>query len=76
MTLKYALAAALVVGFAGAAAAADGSQFVIIKDKNQHCRIVEQNLVSEDELGMQIGKQAYPSRDEANIDLKVVCDNT
>jgi len=74
MTFKYALAAALVVGFA--AAAADGSQFVIIKDKNQHCRVVEQNLVSEDELGMQIGKQAYPSRDEANIDLKVVCDNT
>jgi hypothetical protein len=76
MTLKYALAAALVVGFAAAAAAADGSQFVIIKDKNQHCRVVEQKLVSENELGMQIGKQAYPSEDEANIDLKVVCDNS
>jgi hypothetical protein len=74
MSLKYALAAALVVGFAGAAVAADGSQFVIIKDKNQHCRVIEQNLVSEDELGMQIGKQAYPTREEANIDVKVVCD--
>lgn len=72
--VKYTLAAALVLGFAGAAFAADGSQFVIIKDKNEHCRIVEQNLVSEDELGMQIGKQAYPSREEANIDLQVVCD--
>lgn len=76
MTVKFALAAAVVLGFAGAAYAADGSQFVIIKDKNQHCRVVEQNLVSEDELGMQIGKQAYPSLDEANIDLKVVCDNS
>jgi hypothetical protein len=76
MTVKFALAAAVVLGFAGAAYAADGSQFVIIKDKNQHCRVVDQNLVSEDELGMQIGKQAYPSMDEANIDLKVVCDNS
>ena len=42
----------------------------------QHCRVVEKNLVSEDELGMQIGKQGYPSMDEANIDLKVVCDNS
>lgn len=52
------------------------SQFVIIKDANKHCRVVEKSLVSEDELGMQIGKQAYPSMDEANIDLKVVCDNS
>lgn len=45
-------------------------------DANKHCRVVEKNLVSEDELGMQIGKQGYPSMDEANIDLKVVCDNS
>ena len=74
--LKFALTAAVVLGFAGAALAADASQFVIIKDKNQHCRVVEQNMVSEEELGMQVGKQAYPSMDEANIDLKVVCDNS
>lgn len=74
--MKYAIIAAVVLGFAGAAFAANGSQFVIIKDKNQHCRVVEQNLVSESELGMQVGKQAYPSLDEANIDLKVVCDNS
>jgi len=76
MTFKYALTAALVLGFAGAAFAADGSQFVIIKDKNKHCRIIEQNLVSEDQLTMQIGKQGYPTRDEANIDVKVLCDNS
>jgi hypothetical protein len=76
MTLKYVLATALVLGFAGTAIAADTSQFVIIKDANKHCRVVEKNLVSEDELGMQIGKQGYPSYDEANIDLKVVCDNS
>jgi hypothetical protein len=68
--VKYALAAALVIGFASAAVAADGSQFVIMKDKNQHCRIIEQHIVSEDELDMQIGQQAYPSRDEADIDVK------
>jgi len=76
MTLKYVVAAALVLGFAVPASADDTSQFVIIKDANKHCRVVEKNLVSEDELGMQIGKQAYPSMDEANIDLKVVCDNS
>jgi hypothetical protein len=76
MTLKFALAAALVVGFAGAAFAAQASQFVIIKDANKHCRVVEKNVVTEDQLTMQIGKQAYPSMDEANIDLKVVCDNS
>lgn len=48
---------------------------MIIKDKNQNCRVVEKNVVSEDELGMQVGKQAYPSFEEANIDLKVVCEN-
>jgi hypothetical protein len=76
MTLKFALAAALVVGFAGASLAANASQFVIIKDANKHCRVVEKNVVTEDQLTMQVGKQAYPSMDEANIDLKVVCDNS
>ena len=74
--LKSALTVAAVLGFAGAAFAADADQFVIIQDANKNCRVVEKNVVSEDELGMQIGKQAYPSREEANIDLKVVCDNT
>jgi hypothetical protein len=74
--LKSALTAAFVLGFAGAAFAADVGQFVIIQDANKNCRVVEKNVVSEAELGMQIGKQAYPSREEANIDLKVVCDNS
>jgi hypothetical protein len=74
--VKYALTAAIVLGFAGAALAANAGQFVIIKDKNQHCRVVEKNVVSEQELGMQIGKQAYPSEEEANIDVKVICDNS
>ena len=76
MTLKYVVAAAVVLGFAGAAYADDTSKFVIIKDANKHCRVVEKSVVSEAELGMQVGKQAYPSMDEANIDLKVVCDNS
>jgi len=72
--LKYALAAAVALGFAGSALAADAGQFVIIQDKNKNCRVVEKNLVSEDELTQQVGKQAYPSWEEANIDLKVVCE--
>ena len=74
--VKYTLAAALIFGFAGAAIAADASQFVIIKDANKHCRIIDKKLVSEDELGMQIGKQGYPTREEANIDVQVICDNS
>lgn len=74
--VKYTLAAALIFGFAGAAIAADASQFVIIKDANQHCRIIDKKLVSEDELGMQIGKQGYPTREEANIDVQVICENS
>ena len=74
MTVKYVLAAALVLGFPASAFAADGSQFVIIKDKNKHCRIIQQNMVSDDQLTMQVGKQGYPTRDEANIDVKVLCD--
>jgi hypothetical protein len=74
--VKYTVAAALIFGFAGTAIAADAGQFVIIKDANKHCRIIEKNLVSDDELGMQIGKQGYPTREEANIDVKVICDNS
>lgn len=72
MKLKYALTAALVLGFATPVLAADN--FLIIKDKDKHCRVIEQKTVSEDQLGMQIGKQAYPTREEANIDVKVLCD--
>jgi hypothetical protein len=75
MSLKYVLTPAVVLAFAGTAIAADTSQFVIIKDKSQHGRVIEKKLVSEDQLGEQVGKQAYPSFEEANIDLKVVCEN-
>jgi hypothetical protein len=56
--LKYAFAAVLVLGFAGAASAADGNQFVIVKDKNQHCRVVEQNLVSEEDSACRSASRA------------------
>jgi hypothetical protein len=39
MSLKYVLTA-VVLGFAGTAIAANAGQFVIIKDKNQNCRVV------------------------------------
>ena len=73
--IKYALVAVLAVGFVGAAAATDAGKFIILKDSNKHCRIIEKNVVSEDELGMQIGKTGYPTREEADIDVKVMCDN-
>ncbi len=75
MSVKYALAAVLVLGFAGTAIAADADQFVIVKDANKHCRVIEKQVASESNLGEQVGKQAYPSFEEATIDLKVVCEN-
>ena len=74
MNLKYALTAALVLGFAMPAMAADS--FLIIKDQNKHCRVIENNVVSEDQMKMQVGKQSYPTREEANIDVKVICDGS
>ena len=74
MKLKYALTAALVLGFAMPAMAADS--FLIIKDQNKHCRVIENNVVSEDQMKMQVGKQSYPTREEANIDVKVICDGS
>ena len=73
--MKYAFAAALVLGFAGSALAAADNQFVIVKDANRHCRVVEKDVASESNLGEQVGKQAYPSFEEVTIDLKVVCEN-
>ena len=74
MKLKYALTAALVLGFAMPAMAADS--FLILKDQNKHCRVIENNVVSEDQMKMQVGKQSYPTREEANIDVKVICDGS
>ena len=47
MSLKYVLTAAVVLGFAGTAIAADAGQFVIIKDKNQNCRVVDTQKVDQ-----------------------------
>ena len=58
MKLKYALTAALVLGFAMPAMAADSF------------------LIREDQMKMQVGKQSYPTREEANIDVKVICDGS
>ncbi len=77
MSSKNVLAAALIVGFAAsgfAATAFAADNFLIIKDANKHCRVIEQKVVSQDQLSMQIGKQGYPTREEANIDVKVLCD--
>jgi hypothetical protein len=73
--VKYAFAAALVLGFAGSALATADDQFVIIKDANRYCRVVEKDVASESNLGEQVGKQAYPSFEEATIDLKVACED-
>jgi hypothetical protein len=74
MKLSYVLTAALVLGVALPVMAADS--FLIIKDQNKHCRVIENNVVSEDQMKMQVGKQSYPTREEANIDVKVICDGS
>ena len=59
----------------GNPAVTDG--FVIIKDMNNHCSIIEQKVISEAQLTMhaQVGKFGYPTREEAEIDVRVLCDN-
>ena len=77
MTLKFALATALVLGFAGAAVAADGSQFIIIKDKSKHCRIIEQKMVSEDRArhaGRQAGLSEHAMKPISTS--RSLCDNS
>ena len=71
MSLKYALTAILVLGFAGCALAAN--QFYIVQDKDKNCRVVEEKPVSDETMVVQIGKQAYQTREEAEADIKVVC---
>jgi hypothetical protein len=74
MKLNYVLAAALIVGFAGAAVAAQ-NQFFIVQDKDKHCRIIEGKPDVVVDQTMKVGKQSYPSREEAEVDIKVVCVN-
>lgn len=69
--LKFALTAAVAFGFAGTALAADSNSFVIIKDKSQNCRVIEQKTVSENQLG----SRSASSR-TAPASVKVLCDNT
>ena len=71
--LKYTLTAALVLGFAGTALAIENPKFVIVQDENKNCRVIEHSQATDTELGMIIGKNGYPTRDEAALDLKVIC---
>jgi hypothetical protein len=71
--LKYTLAAALVLGFAGSAIAIENPKFVIVQDANNQCRVIQKHLASEAELGAMIGKDGYPSHQEAELDRQVIC---
>ncbi|MGH6735102.1 MAG: hypothetical protein ACRECX_03350 [Methyloceanibacter sp.] len=71
--VKYTLAAALVLGFAGTAIAIENPKFVIVQDPNKQCRVIEKHTASDDELGMLIGKDGYPTRKEAEVHSQVIC---
>jgi hypothetical protein len=71
--LKYALAAALVLGFAGTAIAIENPKFVIVQDENQNCRVIEHSRATDAELGMIIGKDGYPTHEAAARDLETIC---
>jgi hypothetical protein len=72
MKLNYALAAALILGFAGAAVATQ-NQFFIVQDKDKHCRIIESKPDVADKQTLQVGKEVYQTREEAEVDIKVIC---
>lgn len=72
MKLNYVQAAALIVGFAGAAVAAQ-NQFFIVQDKDKNCRIIESKPDVSDKQTIQVGKQVYQTREEAEVDIKVIC---
>jgi hypothetical protein len=72
MKLNYVLAAALIVSFAGAAVA-EQNQFFIVQDKDKNCRIIEGKPDVVEDQTMKVGKQSYPTREEAEVDIKVVC---
>jgi hypothetical protein len=72
MKLSHLLAAALIVGFAGTAVAAQ-NQFFIVKDKDKHCRIIESKPDVADKQSIQVGKEVYQTREEAEVDIKVIC---
>jgi pyruvate/2-oxoglutarate dehydrogenase complex dihydrolipoamide dehydrogenase (E3) component len=74
MKLNYLLAAALIVGFAGAAVA-EQNKFFIVQDKDKNCRIIEGKADVVDNQTVKVGKESYPSREEAEVDIKVVCVN-
>jgi len=69
MKLNYALAAALILGSAGAAQ----HQFFIVQDKDKNCRIVESKPDVADKQVVQVGKEVYQTREEAEVDIKVIC---
>ena len=69
MRLTYLLAGALIVSFAGAAVAAQ-NQFFIVQDKDKHCRIIESEPDVSDKQSVQVGKEFYQTREEAE---KVIC---
>jgi len=72
MKLNDILVAALIVGFAGAAVA-EQNQFFIVQDKDKNCRIIEGKPDVVEDQTMKVGKQSYPTREEAEVDIKVVC---
>ena len=69
---QHALAAALILGFAGAAVAAQ-NQFFIVQDKDKNCRIIESKPDVADKQVLQVGKEVYQTREEAEVDIKVIC---
>ena len=72
MKLNYSIAVALIIGFAGAAVAAQ-NQFFIVQDKDKNCRIIESKPDVADKQTIQVGKEVYQTREEAEVDIKVIC---
>jgi hypothetical protein len=74
MKITYLFAGVLILGFAGAAVA-DDQFFVFIQLKDKNCRVITDKATIDGKEVMQVGKQVYQTREEAEANIKVICVN-
>lgn len=70
MKITYLFAGVLILGFAGAAVADD--QFFVVQLKDKSWRVITEKSTIDGKEVMQVGKQVYQTREEAEADIKVM----
>ena len=73
--MRLVISLIFVLGFSGVALCGDDS-FIIYKDDHQHCSVLQSAGASPDQLEHRVGKSTYDNRQDADIDVLVLCDNS